>query len=233
MGARDADGTGADGVGVDGAGVDGAGGGAGGGAAPIQVETRTIAQLQADALADFVRHIRGCKDTRISLPKVTMVVRVDLPDLEERLGGAGVATIDGMDQPISAGAARRLAASADLIPAVFGTDSVPVDLGRDVRTFTRPQVLALWERDGGCAMCGQTTFVEAHHLRYWGRHSGRTDLSNGVLLCSRCHHLVHRDEWVIEIRAGEVWFHPPAHIDPDREPRRAAANPRRRATPAA
>ncbi len=203
--------------------------------APVQVETRTIAQLQADALSDFIRHIGGCEDTRISMPAVTMVVRVDLEDLEGRAGGSGIATIDSIDQPISAGAARRIAANAKLIPAVFGTSSIPLDLGRQVRTFTRPQVLALWERDGGCAMCGQTTFVEAHHVRWWVRHGGCTDLGNGVLLCSRCHHVIHRDEWdiTIHIETGQVLFYPPAHVDPERRPRRAAANPRSRADRAA
>ncbi len=198
-------------------------------------ETRTIAQLQADALVDFIRHVRGCEDTGFSLPQTTMVVRMDLADLEGRAEGSGVATIDGITQPISAGAARRLAASADLIPAVFGTNSIPLDLGHRVRSFTRAQVLALGERDGGCAMCGTTYFVEAHHIKWWWRHQGRTDLSNGVLLCSRCHHLIHRDGWEVEVRGspGQVWFLPPAHVDPDREPRRAAANPRSRAAPAA
>lgn len=192
-------------------------------------ETRTIAQLQADALSDFVRHVRGCDKKDFSIPNVTMVVRVDLEDLEDRLAG-GICTIDGIDQPLSASAARQLAARANLIPAVFGTQPLPLDMGRIARTFTPTQTLALWERDGGCAMCGQRTFVEAHHIRWWWRHLGPTDLSNGVLLCTRCHHLIHRDEWDIEINAaGEVWFHPPAHIDPGRQPRRAAANPARRA----
>ncbi|MDO5494769.1 MAG: DUF222 domain-containing protein [bacterium] len=205
------------------------------GAAGAVCETRTVAQIQADGLADFIAHVRGCDQKDFTMSSVTMVVRVDLQDLECRLGGAGIATIDGIGQPISAEAARKLAANAHLIPAVFDGDSVPLDLGRTARTFTRSQVHALWERDGGCAKCGQTQFVEAHHVKWWWRHGGRTDLGNGVLLCSRCHHTIHRDEWEIHLRGnpGEVWFIPPAHVDPGREPRRAAANPRRRASPAA
>ena len=209
-------------------------GGVGEPSVPDGVETRTIAQLQADALADVARHVLACDTTVPLVPAVTMVVRIDLADLQGRDGGAGYATIDGVDHPISAGAARRLACDAGLIPAVFGGPSLPLDLGRRTRTFTRAQVLALWERDGGCALCGQTTFVEAHHIAWWHRDHGTTDLSNGVLLCSRCHHLIHRDSWHIKVsETGEVSFTPPRTVDPDRVPRPASPNPRRLSPPPA
>jgi hypothetical protein len=143
------------------------------------IETRTIPQLQADALADFARHVLACDTTVPLVPAVTMVVRIELADLEGSLRAGGYATIDGVDQPLSAAAARQLACDAGLIPAVFGGPSLPLDLGRRSRTFTRAQVLALWERDGGCAFCGQTTFVEAHHIAWWHRDRGTTDLTNG------------------------------------------------------
>ncbi len=198
------------------------------------IETRSIPQLQADALADVARHVLACDTTVPVVPAVTMVVRIDLADLQGRDGGAGYATIDGVDHPISAGAARRLACDAGLIPAVFGGPSLPLDLGRRTRTFTRAQVIALWERDGGCALCGQTTFVEAHHIAWWHRDHGTTDLSNGVLLCSRCHHLIHRDSWHIKVsETGEVSFAPPRTVDPDRVPRPASPNPRRLSPPPA
>ena len=198
------------------------------------IETRSIPQLQADALADVARHVLACDTTVPVVPAVTMVVRIDLADLQGRDGGAGYATIDGVDHPISAGAARRLACDAGLIPAVFGGPSLPLDLGRRTRTFTRAQVLALWERDGGCAFCGQTTFVEAHHIAWWHRDHGTTDLTNAVLLCSRCHHLIHRDSWHIKVsETGEVSFTPPRTVDPDRVPRPASPNPRRLGAPPA
>lgn len=50
------------------------------------------------------------------------------------------------------------------------------------------------------------------------RRSG-PDLDNGVLLCSFCHHAVHRDGWGIRVTDGRVWFIPPPHIDPGRGPR--------------
>nr|NLD41617.1 HNH endonuclease [Actinomycetales bacterium] len=103
----------------------------------------------------------------------------------------------------------------------MGASSLPLDVGRARRYFTRTQVLGLWERDGGCASCGQTTFLEAHHNQWWDRDHGPTDLTNGVLLCSRCHHRVHADHWEIHTDpvSHAVAFIPPAHIDPDRTPR--------------
>lgn len=184
---------------------------------PIVDDRRSIPQLQADALAALARHALGCIQTLTPLAKTTVVVRVDLDTL---LGELGHARIDGLDQPISAATARRMAADAELIPAVLGGDSLPLDLGRTARLFTKAQRLALGERDGGCASCGQNiTYVEAHHIDWWERDTGPTDLSNGVLLCSFCHHTIHRDGWQIQASPAEVWFIPPPHIDPAQVPR--------------
>ena len=202
-GEHDADGA-AGSVG-DGAGsaVDGNGG------VRVMSETRSTAQICADGLADFARHVLGCEDRVPGLPATTVVVRMDVEDLQDREGGCGFATLDGIAQPVSAATARRSACSAGLLPAVFGGASLPLDLGRSTRLFSRYQVLALWGRDGGCASCGQTTFVEAHHAGVDWAQGGRTDLGKGVLLCSRCHHRVHRHEWEIRIDRSGVWFIPP------------------------
>lgn len=113
-----------------------------------------------------------------------------------------------------------MSADAYPIPAVFGGEGVPLDLGRSARLFSRAQRLALAERDGGCASCGQNiAYVDAHHIRWWERDAGPTDLSNGVMLCSFCHHRIHREEWGIRATRNEVWFIPPPHVDPARTPR--------------
>ncbi|WP_173922486.1 HNH endonuclease signature motif containing protein [Agromyces sp. Marseille-P2726] len=216
-------GAGAVGEAANSAGTDGvgeaansAGAGAGAGASVI-ADTRTIPQMQADALAELARHCLGCTVAPAPAAKTTVIVRMDLDALSSRLG---VATVDGIDQPIAASTARRLCADAELIPVVLGGGGLPLDLGRSARLFTRAQRLALAERDGGCASCGQNiAYVDAHHIRWWERHLGRTDLSNGVLLCSFCHHMIHRDGWQITASPGEVWFIPPPHVDPHQKPR--------------
>jgi hypothetical protein len=184
---------------------------------PVVDDHRSIPQIQADALAALARHTLGCTQTLTPLAKTTVVVRVDLDTL---VTGLGHARIDGQDHPISAGTARRMAADAELIPAVLGGDSLPLDLGRAARLFTKAQRLALGERDGGCAACGQNiAYVEAHHIEWWHRDAGPTDLSNGVLLCSFCHHMIHREGWQIRPGPSEVWFIPPPHVDPAQIPR--------------
>lgn len=195
----------------------GEGGHGEGGHGPVIDDHRTIPQIQADALAALARHTLGCRQTLTPLAKTTVIVRVDLDTLVE---GLGHARIDGLEQPVSASTARRMAADAELIPAVLGGDSLPLDLGRAARLFTRAQRLALGERDGGCASCGQNIgYVEAHHIDWWERDTGPTDLSNGVMLCSFCHHMIHRDGWRIHARPTDVWFIPPPHIDPAQVPR--------------
>lgn len=188
------------------------------GTGTVVPETRSIAQIRADGLADFARHVLSCEDRVPGLPATTVMVRIDLEDLQHRAGGREYATIDGIDQPISPATARRMACTAGLLPAVFGGSPVPLDLGRERRLFSRAQTIALWERDGGCASCGQRLFVETHHCATW-EDGGPTNLSNGVLLCSRCHHKVHRDHWQIHIKTDRVWFIPPPIIDPARRPR--------------
>jgi hypothetical protein len=39
------------------------------------------------------------------------------------------------------------------------------------------------------------------------------------MLCTRCHHDIHRQGWGIQIRDGRVWFIPPPDIDPTQTPR--------------
>lgn len=183
-------------------------------------DPRSVRQLQADALADLCRHALGC-DRVPTGATATVVVRMTLAELRS---GVGSAVLDGFDQPLPAAAVRQLAADADVIPCVLGGDSEIVDWGRAKRLFTAAQKLALAERDGGCAFChAPPSWCIAHHIRWWERHAGPTDLENGVLLCTGCHHRVHDDGWEIRVTgtgiSAKVWFIPPPWIDAARTPR--------------
>jgi 5-methylcytosine-specific restriction protein A len=185
-------------------------------------DRRTVPMIQADALAVFCAHVIGC-EKRVAVAGATVIVRMSVEDLE---AGTGSATVDGLDQPVSVGAARRMAAGGGIIPCVLGGDSEVLDWGREKRLFTRAQRLALVERDGGCAMCGlPPEMTKAHHIRWWKRDHGPTDLTNGVLLCETCHHRIHDNGWEIRIDnpriggAARVWFLPPRYVDPARIPR--------------
>jgi hypothetical protein len=184
-------------------------------------EGRSMAQIRSDAATDVFRHLATCTgDAGASgKPPVTVLVRIDLNTLQS---GVGAGQIDGIPSPVSAGTVRRMAADAHLIPIVLGTDSEVLDLGRTHRLFNRAQKLALAERDGGCAWTGcphPPSYTEAHHIHWWDSDHGRTDLNNGILLCSTHHHRVHQDTWGIQVRNNVPYFIPPAHIDPHRRPR--------------
>jgi len=178
-------------------------------------DTRTAWQMRADILTDLCRHALDCTQATSGV-KTTVVVRMTRADLES---GLGVGEIDGTPQPVSVGALRRAAADAEIVPAVLGGQSEVLDWGRTRRLFTPAQRLALVERDGGCAWCNAPpSWCEAHHIRWWDRDAGPTNLANGVLMCARCHHRLHRDGWDIEVRDHVVRFIPPPSVDPTRTP---------------
>jgi hypothetical protein len=196
--------------------------------APIQPATddRTVTQMRADALSETCRHLLGCDAVPTGV-STTVVVRMNLEDLQADLqagAGAGAGTIDGLAQPVSAGTVRRMAADAQIIPLILGGASEILDWGRGKRLFTPAQKLALVERDGGCAFCGAPPSITvAHHIRWWCRDTGPTDLDNGILLCTSCHHRIHDDGWEIRIDGpgtrANVWFIPPPWLDSTRTPR--------------
>jgi hypothetical protein len=129
----------------------------------------------------------------------TVIVTIDLDTLRRRLGagdllGAGDAAGHG---GLSAGEVRRLACTANLVPAVLGSKSEVLDLGRTQRLFSKAQRKALILRDRHCRAEGCTmpaTYCEAHHWHPWSR-GGNTDLADGVLLCSWHHHRAHDDRY--------------------------------------
>lgn len=183
---------------------------------PKRADRRQPAQMRADALAAICRHALGCKQASPTLTKTTVVVRVTLEDLQ---AGNGFAEIDGLSHPISIQTARRMGADAGIIPIVLGGKGEVLDVGRKTRPYSAAQRLAIGERDGGCAWCGAPpSFTEGHHITWWCN-GGKTDLDNCLLLCVSCHHRIHNDDWDITIKKGDIWFTPPAHIDPERKPR--------------
>jgi hypothetical protein len=120
----------------------------------------------------------------------TVLVTIDLQTLRSHLAGAGLVG----EEPIRAAQARRLACTATIIPVVLGEKSEILDLGRSSRLFQPSQRKAMAVRDKRCRAAGCTVpaaWCEAHHATHpWAR-GGRTDLADGVLLCSWHHHRAH------------------------------------------
>lgn len=120
----------------------------------------------------------------------TVVVTMTVENL---IGSSEAGALIDNGSMISAAEARRLACEAGIIPAVLGSASQPLDLGRRSRFHTRSQRIALMLRDGGCAAQGcdwPPGMCHAHHPQPWSR-GGGTSVENGVLLCPRHHRIAH------------------------------------------
>ena len=139
----------------------------------------------------------------------TVVVTMTLDQLLDRLDAAGVATLDTGGR-ISAGEARRLACRAGIIPAVLAGRSVPLDLGRERRYYSKHQRIAAQIRDGHCTAHGcdaPPAMCHLHHDVPWSQR-GPTDLDNARLLCGHHHRRVHDPTYHHErMPDGSLRFH--------------------------
>jgi hypothetical protein len=187
---------------------------------PVKADDRTLPQQRLDAMMRMAGDYTARDDGVRAGTKVTMVVTCELETLRSKLGRA---SIFGVDQPISAATARRLAADAEIIPIVLGGKSEILDIGRAKRLFTAAQRIAMAIRDGGCTWPGceaPAHWCEAAHAKNPWQHGGRTDLADGTLLCPFHHRRLDNDGWTFQIRGGIPYFIPPPWIDPDQVPRR-------------
>ncbi|MFC0681797.1 DUF222 domain-containing protein [Lysobacter korlensis] len=187
---------------------------------PAKQDDRTLAQKRLDAMTRIAGQYTASDDGVRAGTKVTMLVTCDYEVLRTKLGRA---SIFGVDQPVSAATARRLAADADIIPVVLGGESEILDIGRAKRLFTAAQRLAMAIRDGGCTWPGceaPAHWCEAAHAKDPWSTTGRTDIADGTLLCPFHHRRLDNDGWNFEMRSGVPYFLPPPWIDPERRPRR-------------
>ena len=129
-------------------------------------------------------------------------------DLETLMGGVKAAQLD-TGHRISPGLARKLACSAGIIPAVLGSHSQVLDLGRRTRFHTKAQRIALALEQGGCTAegCDWPPGMCHHHDVPW-HHGGDTSVKNGRLLCPRHHARAHDPAYTTsKLPGGKVAFH--------------------------
>jgi hypothetical protein len=94
---------------------------------------------------------------------------------------------------------RRLACDATVVVALDDDVGHTMYEGRAKRLPTATQRREIWRRDRHCRFpgCVNSIFVNPHHLRWWERDRGPTDLDNLALLCEHHHHLVHTNGWTV------------------------------------
>jgi hypothetical protein len=129
-----------------------------------------------------------------------LLVTLDHQTLKNRLHTAGVGTTaDGTDLPLDA--LRRLACDAEIIPAVLGSHSEVLDLGRLRRPVTPALWTALVVRDRHCTFPGcrrPPLMCHAHHIVHWAD-GGETSLDNLALLCGHHHRVIHHTPWGLRL----------------------------------
>jgi len=182
---------------------------------PADPKARTSEQRMADAFANLITRQAdesnepGKAPTSSPHVRQQMLAIVDLSRMrdDDPYGVAVLKNGTALPQAVL----KRLACISDITGVVFDGPGQPLWTGRTHRSATNAQWKALIARDRGCVGCGaDPNRCEAHHIRPWNR-GGRTDITNMVLVCSRCHHNIHdrgmelalsSRGWVIRPRAG-------------------------------
>jgi hypothetical protein len=214
----------------------------------ILADTRTPEQLGSDSFLHLlVAGADADSSTLIGTGAPVVKLTTTVSTLEERVTRrASVDSVDSLDNGAEAAddaedghgffeghldaisiatIERHLCGGASSV-VVFDHDGQPLDLGREQRLFSKRQKAAIAVRDGGCRWFGcdrPPSWCEAHHIAWWVRDKGGTNIRNGILLCKHHHLLLHNNGWEIARRSDDrggdtYWLIPPPDIDPEREP---------------
>ena len=154
-------------------------------------DVRAATQRRADAMVDICRFWLDHNDVVVTSggekPHVTVTV-----DYGTLVGSSKtLPEIDGA--LVTPETLRQLTCDAGIVRMITDGDSVPLDVGRRVRTVTPAIRRALDHRDSGCTWPGcdaRIGWCDAHHLVHWAD-GGETGLSNMTLLCRRHHTKTH------------------------------------------
>lgn len=179
---------------------------------PMGASTRLVVTIGLDDLLAGMRpegasHDSGQRDSRAREapgPSEESGDRASTSPATTGLGMTGLA-MTSLGTSLSVSQIRHLACESDLIPAVLDTAGAPLDVGRAVRHATKSQRDYLMLRDGGCTWPGcdaPPTWCRAHHLDYWHRDQGRTDVKRMVLICDRHHREAHRLDATVTFTGG-------------------------------
>ncbi|MEO1057010.1 MAG: HNH endonuclease [Actinomycetota bacterium] len=176
-------------------------------------ETRSWRELEVDGYVTAITNRANGSAGSSSGPALAeILVLVDYQTLINGLHEHGIAeTIDGVQLPVSA--IRRMCCDADIIPTVLDSDGRVLDVGRAKRTATTEQRQALAAMHGTCAHphCNMPfDSCRIHHVDWWSRDLGPTDLDNLIPLCEHHHHQVHEGGWQLTMTPDRIatWTRP-------------------------
>jgi hypothetical protein len=141
----------------------------------------TAEQRRADRFVEVLR--RAMSEEGPAIPcEVTVVVE------------DGVGRIDG-GPTLDKETVERLACDAAVVPVKVDGDGEALNLGRRSYRPNRAQRRAMARRDKGTCQfpgCPARRYVDAHHVDWWTRDQGETNVEVLVTLCRHHHRLVHK-----------------------------------------
>lgn len=187
-------------------------------------DERTNEQLQYDTFVAVLRTGANADPNQAfgdRQPGVRIVVKASTITEGDQRGGmrvTGVGHLEDGGQSLPAGVVEKYLCDAGAVPILWNADGRPLDVGRELRLFSRKQRIAIAARDGGCiwpSCAAPISQCEYHHNDHWWEHHGRTDVDHGVPLCRNCHLRLHNQGWrITRERAPETgidtyWLHPP------------------------
>jgi uncharacterized membrane protein YgcG len=197
----------------------------------ILADPRSTEQIASDTFAELLRHGATTDSTQllgsgapvvrilVTATALTTLIAPGAPSGHDSRTGHGF--IEGQIDPVNITTVERLACSGATQTIKLNRDGTPLDVGREQRLYTKQQRTALAIRDGGCMFPGcnrPPSWCECHHIMFWARDHGGTDLADGILLCRHHHLLLHNNGWEIRRDGTDYWLIPPPDIDRERKP---------------
>ena len=175
-------------------------------------ETRTMAQLRADVLADILtgRHhpttgVGVGVTVALTIPVMSLLGRSDQPAVLEGVG------------PIDLDTARTLAATAPSLTRLLTDPITGTVLTMDQRQYRPSKALKRWLaiRDVTCTFpgCGRrASDCDIDHVTDWA-HGGATTADNLAHLCRNHHTIKHNTKWQVQKPPGQPsrWTSPTGH----------------------
>lgn len=196
------------------------------------LDERSGAQKRADIIRGVFTQVAQdpTTPTMAGMPP-TVMVHVNARDLLTKNGVdlSGVGWIDGVDAPISMRTITQMIDNGGMQPVYIGTNGAVLGLGSTCRRFSPVQRKAITARDGGCVFDGcecPPQWTEVHHVIPW-QYGGKTEITNGVLLCWYHHRTIDTSGWQIRMVKGMPQVKGPPWLDPEqkwRTPKRHRAS---------
>ena len=166
-------------------------------------ERRPTPERLGHAFVEMIQRYPAKKLPQAGGLNATAVVLIPIETL---MGGLQAAHLD-TGEAISPGAARRLACESRILPAVLGSKSQVLDLGRSKRLYQPPQRLKALIEHRGCAVEGcDRPGTHMHHPTAWSQ-GGPTN-SDGIPLCPWDHRRAHDQRYdMTQLPTGKYTFH--------------------------